>query len=306
MWAQPLPVNSRSRLGNNTTKYVVTCQDRISAATPSTNEWLTLVGTLKAPTQKDVHRVLEGILEKRKRVAVKLSASPSVYKEYKIAQELHDVPGFIRPLCYFECEDSYTEFPSKTKEHTALCRGPGTSMKVLVLPFLEEGSMRSCNWAKKPAAVLHACLLQCMCSLLQVYEAKGILHSDTHLDNVLLKKTTVGEVEYMLGGHRIAIPTQGYLIAIMDFELSLREMPTNRGRAIGQVYDDILHAVFDLRYNDSTDIVGDAELITALMALKTHPVDVYTAWQTLYPLVTKLRATPKVSRSFTYDPFVVG
>lgn len=304
MWATALNVNSRSRTGNSTTKYVVTCQDRITSTSPSTNEWLTLVGTLKPPKQTDIHRILEGILEKRKRVAVKLSDSPSIYKEYRIARELHDIPGFIRPMCYFECDDSYTEFPSK--ERTALCRGPGLSMKILVLPFLEEGSMRSYSWDKKPAAVLHACLLQCVCSLLQAYESKGILHSDTHLDNVLLKKTTVGEVEYMLGGHRVTVPTQGYLIAIMDFELALSEVLTNRGRAIGQVYDDILHAVFDLRYNDSTDIVGDTELITSLMALKIHPVDVYAAWQTIYPLVLKLRAVPKVSRTFTYDPFVFG
>lgn len=300
MWASALPVNSRSR-PNNATKYIVTCQDRITAETPTTNEWLSIVGALKPPMQKDIHRVLEGILEKRKKVAIKLSASQSVYKEYRIAEELREIPGFIRPHCYFECEDSYTEFPSK--ERTALCKGPGTSMKVLVLPFYEEGSMRSWNWTKKPVALLHACLLQCIASLLQAYETKGILHSDTHLDNVLLRKTTITDVEYTLGGHTVRVPTQGYMIAIMDFEMSMSEVPTNRGRAIGQLYDDILHAVFDLRYNDNADIVGDAELVTTLMAFKARPVDIYTAWQTLHPLVLKLHAVPKVSKTFTYDPF---
>ena len=300
MWASALPVNSRSR-PNNATKYIVTCQDRISASSPTTNEWLSVVGALKPPMQKDIHRVLEGILEKRKKVAIKLSASHSIYKEYRIAEELLDVPGFIRPYCYFECEDSYIEFPSK--ERTSLCKGPGSSMKVLVLPFFEEGSMRSCNWTKKPFALLHACLLQCIGSLFQAYDTKGILHNDTHLDNVLLKKTTIGEVEYTFGGHTIQVPTEGYMIAIMDFEISVSEIPINRGQAIGQLYDDVLHAVFDLRYNDSSDIVGDTELITTLMTLKAHPGDVYTAWQTLYPLVLKVKAIPKVSRSFTYDPF---
>lgn len=293
MWASALPVNSRSR-PNNATKYIVTCQDRITLSTPTTNEWLTVIGSIKPPMQKDIHRVLEGILEKRKKVAIKLSSSRSIYKEYRIAEELSTIPGFIRPFCFFE-------FPSK--DRTWLCKGPGSSMKVLVLPFFEEGSMRSWNWTKKSDALLHACLLQCIGSLLQAYESKGILHSDTHLDNVLLKKTTIKDIEYTLGGHNVRVPTEGYMIAIMDFEMSMLEVSTNRGRAIGQVYDDILHAIFDLRYNDTSDILGDTDLIATLMAFKTHPVDVYTAWQTLYPLVHKLHAIPKVSKSFTYDPF---
>ena len=293
MWASALPVHSRSR-PNSTTKYIVAHQDHISTSSPTaTNEWPSIMGALKPPIQRETHRALEGILKEHSKVVIKLtvqnngiladSVSQSIYKEYRITEELRGIPGFIRPYCYFECEDSYT--------------------KVLVLPFFEEGSMRSCNWTKKPFALLHACLLQCIGSLFQAYDTKGILHSDTHLDNVLLKKTTIGEVEYTFGGHTIQVPTEGYMIAIMDFEISVSEIPTNRGQAIGQLYDDVLHAVFDLRYNDSSDIVGDTELITTLMALKAHPENVYTAWQTLYPLVLKVKAIPKVSRSFTYDPF---
>lgn len=290
MQANALPVHSRSR-HYNSTKYVISCQDRISTTNP----------TLKPPMQKDMHRVLEGILEKRKKVAIKLSGSQSIYKEYKIAEELREIPGFIRPLCYFECEDYYTEFPSK--ERTSLCKGPGSSIKVIVLPFFEEGSMRSFNWTKKPASLLHSCLLQLIASLLQAYETKGIIHSDTHLDNVLLKKTKVRDVEYILDGHKINISTEGYFITIMDFEMSMSEIPTNRGRAIGQVYDDILHAVFDLKYNDTSEIVGDIDLVKTLMELKLYPVDIYSAWQTLYPLVLKLHTISKAARSFTYDPY---
>jgi hypothetical protein len=35
---------------------------------------------------------------------------------------------------------------------------------------------------------------------MQAYEMKGVIHNDTHFDNVLLKKTTEKEVEYILGG----------------------------------------------------------------------------------------------------------
>jgi serine/threonine protein kinase len=170
MWASALPVKSQSR-HMNASKYIVACQE-----TAATNEWPTIVGT---PTQKDtVRRVLAGILETHKQVVIKLSTAHSIYKEYRIADELCDIPGFIRPHCYFECEDTQS------------------SMKVLVLPFFEEGSMRSWNWAKKPTALLQSCLSQCIGSLLQAYESKGILHSDTHLDNVLLRKTTVNLMVY--------------------------------------------------------------------------------------------------------------
>lgn len=305
MWAQTLPRASRSNSENNSiTKYIVTCQDRISSKTPSTNEWLTITNSLKPAKQTDLHRVLKGILEKRKRVAIKISSSPYLNKEYTTAITLKDIPGFIRPICFFECEDSYSEFPSS--ERTSLCKGPGSSLKVLVLPFFEEGSIRNYNWSTKPPEALQSCMLQCLCSLLQAYEKHGFIHSDTHMDNVLIKKTTKTNVEYVLNGNKITVKTYGYLIAFMDFECSFIEVSTNRGRSIGQVYHDILHTIHDLRYNNKFSIVGDKELSDTLYYLIDNPVDPYTAIKHLHPLYKNIQAIPKISGSVkpVYNPIV--
>jgi hypothetical protein len=292
MWAASFQVRSSNRNrshSENSNKYMITCQDRITIESPTTNEWLSIIGPLKKTNQRDLNRVLTGILERRKAVAIKTSASQLLAKEYAIASMLKDIPGFMQPYCFFQCDDDYKEHPSK--ERSAL----------IVMPYLEGGSMREFNWASNPAA-LHSCLMQFFCSLMQAYEMKGVIHNDTHFDNVLLKKTTEKEVEYILGGKQILIPTNGYLIVIMDFELSFNEVATNRGRAIGHLYDDILHGVNDLHYESPVDILNDAPLISALINLKTHPVPAYDGYITMKPLIENISVAPKQVRSFIYDP----
>jgi hypothetical protein len=305
MWASYLHVSSSNRTARNnlSEKYVITCEDRITQDDPTTNEWLSVVGSLKKTNQRDLNRVLQGVLDKKHQVAIKISNSQTLHKEYTIASILNDIPGFIRPICFFQCNDDFKEHPSKT--HTILCKGPGSSMSVLLLPYLTEGSMRSFDWSTK-VGVLQSCILQLFCSLMQAYEMKGILHNDTHLDNVMLKKTTVAEVEYTLGGKKFAIPTNGYFIAIMDFELSFNEIASNRGRAIGQLYDDLLHSISDLRYESTVSVFNDEPLMSALMHLKSNPAPVYEAISILTPLIKKITIAPKIVHSFVYDPYTFG
>lgn len=304
MWASSFQVRSSNRShSENSNKYMITCQDRITNESPTTNEWLSIVGPLKKTNQRDLNRVLKGILERRKAVAIKISASQLLAKEYTISSILKDIPGFMQPYCFFQCDDDYKEHPSK--ERPTLCKGPGTSMSILVMPYLEEGSMREFNWLSNPGA-LHSCLMQFVCSLMQAYEMLGVMHNDTHFDNVLLKKTTQKEVEYVLGGKQVRIPTNGYLIVIMDFELSFNEIATNRGRAIGHLYDDILHGVNDLHYASSVNILNDAPLISALLNFKSHPIPVYNGYITIKPLIENISVAPKQVRSFVYDPSVFG
>jgi len=306
MWANSLLVNSSSRTNRNANseKYIVTCTKRITTDNPTTNEWITIVGTLKKTNQRDLNRVLKGILEKKKAVAIKISASETLQKEYTIASVLKTVPGFIRPYCFFQCDDDYRRHPASGQ--SSLCRGPGTSMGVLVMPYMEEGSMRMFDWLTKPVQLLHSCLTQLFCSLMQAYESKRIIHSDTHLDNVLLRKTTVTEIEYSLGGKLVRIPTNGYMIAIMDFELSFNEMPTNRGRAIGQVYNDLVHAVSDLSYESSADITNAIPLTSKLLELVRSPIPMYDAFRILKPLIDDIGVRPKIVQTFVYDPSVFG
>jgi serine/threonine protein kinase len=167
MWASSFQVRSSNRTWNrshseNSNKYMITCQDRIAIESPTTNEWLSIIGPLKKTNQRDLNRVLEGIIERQTAAAIKISASQLLAKEYAIASILKDIPGFMQPYCFFQCDDDYKEHPSK--ERSALCIDRDTSMSILVMPYLEGGSMREFNWASNPAA-LHSCLMQFFCSL---------------------------------------------------------------------------------------------------------------------------------------------
>jgi hypothetical protein len=141
---------------------------------------------------------------------------------------------------------------------------------------------------------------------MQAYESKGIIHSDTHLDNVLLKKTSRSEVEYRLNNNIVRIPTNGYLIVIMDFEMSFNEVASNRGRSIDQVYNDLLHGIYDLQFESYVKITNDTLLVNTLMELKLRPVSVYDGFKILKPLIELITVSPKQLQSFVYDPSVYG
>lgn len=138
---------------------------------------------------------------------------------------------------------------------------------------------------------------------MQAYESKGILHSDTHLDNVLLKKTKKQTVQYMLGANYINIPTNGYLICITDFELSFNEIPTNRGRAIDQLYNDILHAISDLAVHRKIKFNNLNEISNILYKLMKTPQPVINGFELLYPLINQITYEQKQERSFVYNPY---
>jgi len=295
-------VRSANRNKTNSDKYVV-CQDKITPDEPTTNEWLTITGLLTKTNNRDLNRILKGILDKRKTVVIKIGESPTLHKEYTIATILKNAPGFIRPYCFFQCEDNYKEHPSS---RTSLCKGPGTSMSVLVLPYLEEGSMREFDWDSKQPQLLNSCLLQLLCSLLQAYETAGILHNDMHLDNVLLKKTIKREIVYIIGNKQVVVPTNGYIVNIMDFELSFNEVASNRGRSLGFVFADMHRAISDLSYDSKVTIHNESELATNLMKMKNSPIEPFNAYTHLKPLIEKITFSSKIQRSFVYDPFVFG
>lgn len=290
------------RVNSNSGKLrATTCQGKITETTPTTNEWLILTGILKKTNEKDFSRVLKAELLKKYAVVVKISDSDTLQKEYIIGNILKSVPGFMESVCYFECNDNFKDYPKS--EQSGICKGPGNEMKALIMPYLEEGSINSFDWMKHDPSLLRTCILQLICSLMQAYESKGILHSDTHLDNVLLKKTKKQTVQYMLGANYINIPTNGYLICITDFELSFNEIPTNRGRAIDQLYNDILHAISDLAVHRKIKFNNLNEISNILYKLMKTPQPVINGFELLYPLINQITYEQKQERSFVYNPY---
>lgn len=285
----------------NTNKYYVTaCNDKITESSPNTNEWLTVESKLKDTNNRDLNRILLGELEKRKDVIIKISSVETLYKEYTIGKSLEDIPGFMKFICFFKCKGDYKDYPKKDTK--GLCDGVGTTMSVLVMPYFKMGSIRNYNWTKDSYESLKSCIIQIICSLMQAYELKRVIHNDMHLDNVLIKKTTRETIEYTLNGKLISIPTNGLIISIMDFEQSLYERPETKGSGISYLYDDLKHMLADLRYRTNVKVDNDTDLDIMLSELKNKSVDFYTAYTRIDPLVKKIQFGVKPTLSFTYNP----
>jgi len=92
---------------------------------------------------------------------------------------------------------------------------------VLVMPYIKEGSIEKYNWTTENIDILKNTMIHIVLSMAMAFNNMGFIHRDLHLGNVLLTKTVVEELEYILDKEKNIIirePTMGYKIVIMDFE----------------------------------------------------------------------------------------
>jgi len=285
-------------------KYYINCQNKITSDNPSTVEWLEILRQLKPTNFHDTNRVLLGILQKHREVVIKIGESDTLQKEYEIGQTLYKhIPGFIKYICFFKCADDFKKYPQSGRKE--LCEGEGEQMKVLVMPHLKLGNMRSYNWNERNYEVLLSCMQQLSLSLMHAYDMFGFIHNDTHLQNVLLKPSTKSHFEYTLGGHMVRIPNKGIQIVFMDFENSmiLRDRPAD---GIQFVYKDIGRAFADLTYNMKLQVVNAEHILSLLNTLSITPLPLIDAYSRLAPLIDSLRFNQMPVLSLKYNPHVFG
>ena len=301
--------NSPNRFNNISRKYYLTCKDRITADNPTTNDWLEVKELLKESDSRDLSRVLKGVLEKKKDVVIKISDRDTLEKEYAIGEYLQQVPGFLRPICFFKCKGIFKQYPKRGTD--ALCEGPGTSMAVLVMPYFSMKSMLDHAWLPERHLALRACLLQIVASLVQAYEQKGLIHNDMHLENVLLSKTTRKTIPYLITEKEVNVQTYGYRITIMDYEQTLIEDPEARGTGIRFLFKDIKHMLSDFYYSRDLEVLDYAELDKALTQLEvnaTYPMNFYKCVIGIAKYIEQLRFAPrpKLLTMPVYNPHVLG
>lgn len=163
-------------------------------------------------------------LKNTRHIVAKIGYSnKTLEKEWQIGNMLTGIPGYINYICLFECfDDSY-----KKEKPTRICdaeKKPENNKKVLLMPYINEGSIKSFNWTVDKLDILRSVVIQSIMSALVAYQKIGFIHGDFHLDNILLKKTKKTHIEYTLETDKcvkvIKIPSNGYKIVIMDFENS--------------------------------------------------------------------------------------
>ncbi|XP_077167540.1 serine/threonine-protein kinase haspin [Paroedura picta] len=101
----------------------------------------------------------------------------------------------------------------------------GDQQLFMVLEFefggtdLENMRNRQLNSVLAAKSILH----QVTASLAVAEEALQFEHRDLHWGNILLKKTTLKELSFKLGGETRTLPTQGVLVNIIDYTFSRLE-----------------------------------------------------------------------------------
>jgi len=225
-------------------KYYIDCRKRIINQQPTTETWLSIIDKLKPTNFRDENRVLLGVLEKHSRVVIKIGESMNLKKEYDYGEllESRGVQGFVKFICFFECNDNYKRHDGTST--TSLCNGPGTGMKYLVMNYFPHGSLRDHNWKESELPVLKSLLAQTVLAITHAYETCGIIHNDLNGGNILVTSTKEKTL--------YDIPTYGRKIVIMDLENAIRVRNIEDRNQF--VYRDFLNLFNDIQYRTYIDL----------------------------------------------------
>ena len=154
-------------------------------------------------------------------VIVKIGDSQDMDNEYAAAQYVKRLKGFVKFYCFFTCNDDFREF-FKGKR-TTICKGPGSSMKVIVMPYFPLRTIAApalasaASWTPENVATLRSCLyVACLCYI-DAYKQNQFIHNDFHAANILLKATTQPSMTF---SGDIVVPLNGVRPWISDFEKS--------------------------------------------------------------------------------------
>jgi hypothetical protein len=195
------------------------------------------------------------ITEINKNIVVKIGkVNKTIEKEYKIGKflEKHKLSGFINYICLFSCYDNtYENIELKNNKELCSAKKEDDNLKnVLIMPYIQEGSIRTFKWNSDKYDALKSVLLQTVSTVFIAYQVCGFLHNDLHLDNILIKKTKKESINYMIENDQtinIIIQTYGYKIVIMDFESSMLVIKNRDG--LSTYWNNLLNMISRLHYD---------------------------------------------------------
>lgn len=207
----PKQLGGLSRNPNSSKYYIETCSP----------EWIRITNEIKkARDFRDIDiqksQLLQGTM-KDTAVIVKIGDSQDIDNEYAAAQHVKRLKGFVKFYCFFTCNDDFREF-FKGKR-TTICKGSGTSMKVILMPYFPMGTLAapSIPWTLETTPILQSSLyVACLCYI-DAYRQKRFIHNDFHAANILLKATTQPSMTF---SDDISIRLNGVRPWISDFEKS--------------------------------------------------------------------------------------
>ena len=211
----------------------------------------------------------KSITQNNRQIVVKIGkVNRTIEKEFNIGKKLEEgkLTGFINYICLFNCYDNtYDKIEEKSKDIKELCtaKKEEENLKtVLIMPYINEGSIRTFKWNKDKYDALKSVILQTIMSVFTAYQLCGFVHNDLHLDNILIKKTKKETFNYKFKDDKdkmIDIKTYGYKIVIMDFESSMLVIKNKDGSRTywNNLFNMMSRLHHDLKNEDSDDIRAD-------------------------------------------------
>ena len=174
-------------------------------------------------------KVVQGLLHNEMKVVIKIGTDKSnIDKEYDISKQLSVFSGFVKYICKFSCKDDLRKYREEWRPNIGICEPDGPDKtNSIIMSFYPLGSMLRYTWTIQNFDVFKNLLKSAVKTLLFANEQIGFVHSDFHLDNLLLKETK-----------------NGLKVDIIDFELTeINDNNKNNKKKIGQ---DFKKLFFDL------------------------------------------------------------
>jgi serine/threonine protein kinase len=229
-------------------KFNLSCAEKAKELQYDTQEWLQIQSQFDHSS--DDYKIFSALLEGKKNIVVKVGTASKLTEEYEIGKVLSDCKNFIKFYCVFTCNNTLQNIDIEK----SLCKSQGDTLDILVMPYYSLGRIDKYDWKRSNFNVLKSVLKHIVCSLLYAFVMKGFVHRDTHLGNILLKKTTKQSILY----NKTEIETNNMLPIIMDFD---RSTINKESVTVKQVYLDIQRVIslirseLDIKINNS-DIIS--------------------------------------------------
>lgn len=184
----------------------------------------------------------DGVVRKNSRVVAKIGTALTLAKEYRIGAVLREIPGFIHFIRMMQCPDDVRRY--QQDKHATVCSYAPQDVphSVIIMPYMAHGSFRNCAWHTKDVRVFQSCMKQLIVSLYCAFTRYGFLHTDIHLDNVLLKPTKKGRLVY---NDALSVPVHGLQVCIMDFENAFMPVDVTETR---HFHTDVSRILSDINY----------------------------------------------------------
>jgi hypothetical protein len=244
-----------------------------------------------------------------KNIVVKIGPeNRTVRKEYFYSNTLHEnkIPGFIKYTCIFSCYDDTII----NKDIDRICTAkPDKDLykDVLIMPYLQEGSVKNHSWKDNEFPVLKSLLLQSIFSLFLAYHEIGFLHNDLHFDNILMKKTSKTSIKYKYNDREYEIPTYGYMAIILDFDSSMMTQKQNHQFYWSNLYNLLSRVNSDLTNKDGdlVNMLSNSEIIRFIDEQKNKNRNYENVFH-IFGMITDSEFEFIKKPSYVYDPNIYG